>query len=89
MTAKKRDHSLHLIVALSGTNDGPRHSGSSIVLADALEDSTYSFALDELLVGWSDPERKGTKGSGPVSRGEFCQALYLKLQPRTAEMPSP
>ena len=59
-----------LVLAVTGSNDGPSHSGTPLVLAGGYEDTPYSFNIAELLAGWSDPEGNAlSAGSISVSRG--------------------
>ena len=43
-------------IAVTGTNDGPVSNGSTAVLAGSAEDTPFTFNIDDLLAGWSDPE---------------------------------
>ncbi|HEX8667190.1 MAG TPA: VCBS domain-containing protein [Allosphingosinicella sp.] len=61
-----------LVVSVTGTNDGPTHSGTPVVLPGGLEDTPYSFGLAELLAGWSDPDGDPLSvGSISVSSGSI------------------
>jgi VCBS repeat-containing protein len=50
-----------LTIGVTGTNDGPRLTGTAATLPNGTEDASFSFTPQQLLAGWIDPEGSGLK----------------------------